>query len=149
VVKNYYAKGKDGLYMTFAVRPPARKADAAPNFVGRRITDLKEMQDLLLRLKTSRGTGRLDGARIMIKYTKRDPGQPKALAEAQKALSGGLPLDVYTGVLTSVARNRRGQLYFRMITLERTDGKKYLPRAFNTVEGKLHWLQVLDEGNTN
>jgi ribosomal-protein-alanine N-acetyltransferase len=147
VVRNYYAKGKDALYMSFAVRPPARKADAAPNFVGHRLTDLKEMQDLLLRLKTSSGTGRLDGARVMIKYTKRDPSEPKAIAEAQKALTAGLPLDVFTGVLTTVTRNRRGQLYFRMITLERTDGKKYLPRAFNTVEGKLHWLQVLDEGS--
>ncbi len=83
----------------------------------------------------------------MIKYRAASRPTDRAKTEASAALQAGLPLDVFTGVLTTVARNREGQLYFRMVTLERVAGGRYLPRAFNLAEGRLEWLKVLDEGS--
>lgn len=86
------------------------------------------------------------GSTVFVAY---EPGRAptaRAVREARRAAEAGLNLTHFVGKLTGVRLNKKGELYFTILTEERDDerrGTQDAFRSFNPGLGDLRALTVL------
>lgn len=87
------------------------------------------------------------GSTVFVAYEAGRAPTARAVRESERAVAAGISPTHFVGKLTGVRLNKKGELFFTILTEERDDerlGAREAFRSFNPGLGELRTLSVLD-----